>query len=257
MIEQVAINLNYDNNRLQAALDAFFQHKDVKKHLFKTNFNNAIEEIQYEQRLWDLFELKLLSSIDGNFSIVQFDKKSIITKSNYKVSNYASNDYKIDEISLKNDPLFLCLKNNPKKNLAIGMLRKGTIIGYESEKKPVLLYPIRDEKNNIVKVAIIIQPLNYYTKLYSHLERLKMGTLFVSDDFGNIMFANHPSSQDDFEFFLQHPIKYSKKPQKNAKSAHKKRTEPPKRPDPYRDMRFIPTMRFRFSVLQAIRAKSR
>jgi signal transduction histidine kinase len=200
MIEQVAINLNYDNNRLQAALDAFFQHKDVKKHLFKTNFNNAIEEIQYEQRLWDLFELKLLSSIDGNFSIVQFDKKSIITKSNYKVSNYASNDYKIDEISLKNDPLFLCLKNNPKKNLAIGMLRKGTIIGYESEKKPVLLYPIRDEKNNIVKVAIIIQPLNYYTKLYSHLERLKMGTLFVSDDFGNIMFANHPSSQDDFEF---------------------------------------------------------
>lgn len=200
MIEQVAINLNYDNNRLQAALDAFFQHKDVKKHLFKTNFNNAIEEIQYEQRLWDLFELKLLSSIDGNFSIVQFDKKSIITKSNYKVSNYASNDYKIDEISLKNDPLFLNLKNNPKKNLAIGMLRKGTIIGYESEKKPVLLYPIRDEKNNIVKVAIIIQPLNYYTKLYSHLERLKMGTLFVSDDFGNIMFANHPSSQDDFEF---------------------------------------------------------
>lgn len=201
MIEQVTINFNYDNNRLRAALDSFFlKNDDVKKHLFHTNFNSAIEEIQYEQRLWDLFELKLLSVIDGNFSIVQFDKPSIITKSNYKISNYASSNYKIDGISLKNDPLFLTLKNNPKKNIAIGMLRKGTIIGYESERKPVLLYPIRNNKNEIVKIAIIIQPSNYYTKLYSHLERLRMGTLFVSDEFGNIMFANHPSSQDDFEF---------------------------------------------------------
>ena len=201
MIEQVAINLNYDNNRLQEALDSFFlQNKEVRKLLFKTEFNSAIEEIQYDQYLWDLFELKLLQSIDGNFSIIQFDKKSIIMKSNHKISNYASNDYKIDEIGLKNDPLFLSLKNNPQKSLAIGMLRKGTIIGYESEKRPVILYPIRNNTNEIVKVAVIIQPLNYYTKLYSHIERLHTGTLFVSDDFGNVLFANHPSSQDDFEF---------------------------------------------------------
>lgn len=201
MIEQVSINLNYDNDRLQAALDAFFlQNKEVKNHLFKTQFNSAIEEIQYEQHLWELFEQKLLSAIDGNFSIIQFDRASIITKSNYKISYYASNDYKIDAIGLKNDPLFQSLKDTPNKNLAVGMLRKGNLIGYESEKKPILLYPIRDDKNDIVKVAVIIQPLNYYTKLYSHLDRLRMGTLFVSDEFGNVMFANHPSGQDDFDF---------------------------------------------------------
>lgn len=201
MIEQVSINLNYDNDRLLSALDAFFlQNKDVKEHLFKTQFQSALEEIQYEQQLWELFEQKLLSSIDGNFSIIQFDRASIITKSSYKISYYASNDYKIDGIGLKNDPLFISLKNNPSKNLAVGMLRKGNLIGYESEKKPVLLYPIRDEKDDIVKIAVIIQPLNYYTKLYSHLDRLRMGTLFVSDEFGNVMFANHPSGQDDFDF---------------------------------------------------------
>lgn len=201
MIEQVSINLNYDNDRLQAALDSFFlQNKEVKRLLFKTQFYSAIEEIQYEQRLWDLFEQKLLSSIDGNFSIIQFDKASIITKSSYKVSYYASNDYKIDVTRMKSDPLFLSLKNNPDKNLAIGMLRKDSIIGYDSEKRPVLLYSIRNDKNDIVKIAVIIQPLNYYTKLYSHIDSLQMGTLFVSDEFGNVMFANHPSSQDDFDF---------------------------------------------------------
>lgn len=201
MIEQVSINLNYDNDRLIAALDDFFQeNEDVKELLFKTQFHSALEEIQYEQRLWDLFEQKLLSSIDGNFSIIQYDRASIITKSSHKISYYASNDYKIDGIGLKNDPLFLSLKNDPNKNFAIGMPRKGNLIGYESEKKPVILYPIRDDKNNIVKLAIIIQPLNYYTKLYSHLERLRMGTLFVSNEFGNVMFVNHPSGQDDFDF---------------------------------------------------------
>lgn len=201
MIEQVSINLNYDNDRLAASLDSFFlQNKEVKRLLFKAQFHSAIEEIQYEQRLWDLFEQKLLSSIDGNFSIIQFDRASIIAKSSYKISYYASNDYKIDAVGLESDPLFLSLKNNPDRNLVIGMLRKDNIIGYESEKRPVILYAIRNDKAEIAKIAVIIQPLNYYTKLYSHIDSLRMGTLFVSDTFGNVLFANHPSSQDDFDF---------------------------------------------------------
>ena len=201
MIEQVSINLNYDNNRLQAALDSFFlQNKEVKRLLFKTQFNSAIEEIQYEQRLRDLFEQKLLSSIDGNFSIIQFDRASIIAKSSCKISYFASNDYKIDGIGLKSDPLFLSLKNNPDKTIAVGILRTDNLIGYESEERPVLLYPIRNDANDIIKVAVIIQPLNYYTKLYSHIDSLRMGTLFVFDEFGNVLFANHPSVQDDFDF---------------------------------------------------------
>lgn len=201
MIEQVSININYDIDRCHKMLDeVFLADMEVKNLLEDQQFHTAIEELNYDSRLGETLKSKLFLNINGAFSFIQFDRTSIIENGNYKLSSYSSGEYKVDIQSLRNDPLYLDLAENSEKTIAFGMLSKGVLIGYNVEQRPVLLYPIRDEKKAIVKLVLILLPLNYHTKLYIHLEKVKLGTLFISDLFGNVLNVNHPSTYDDFEY---------------------------------------------------------
>lgn len=200
LMEQVSINVNYELDRYKKNIDDLISKDSFKKLLFVKQFNTALDEIKYDNDIGDEIRKNLIMNIDGDITLIQLDRKSILENSEYKSSTYSLGQYRIDLNRMFIDPLYLDVKENKEKNIAIGIFRKDVLIGYEAEKRSVILYPIRDENNEIKKLIVIILQPEYFVKLYSHLARLKPGTLFVMDFIGNPVSMNHPSSYDYFKY---------------------------------------------------------
>lgn len=200
LMEQVSININYDLDRYKKNLDELLLDQSFRSIFYNVQFFSAIEEIKYDNDLGDEVRKKLIRNIDGDINIIQFDRKSILENASIKSTGYSLGQYRVDVNRLIIDPLYISLYENLGKNIIMGCFNKDVLVGYESDKKSVILYPIRDEKRNIIKIIIIILQGDYFINLYSHLTRLNFGTLFITDFIGNVISINHPSIYDYYEY---------------------------------------------------------
>ena len=50
------------------------------------------------------------------------------------------------------------------------------------------------------KILFLITPKNFLPDLYKDIDNLKYGTLYILDQFDNILSYNHPSFRDDYDY---------------------------------------------------------
>lgn len=200
LMEQVSININYELDKYKKIIDELLLDGDFRRLFFAYQYFTAIEEIRYDNELGNAVRNNLINNIEGDINIIQFDRKSILENKDIKSGSYSLGQYRIDTDRLLVDPLFLYLKENPDTDFLIGSFNKDVIIGFDSDKKSVIVYAVRDDRKNINKLIVVILQTNYFLNLYSHLNKLQFGTLFISDFKGNLLSLNHPSIYDYFDY---------------------------------------------------------
>ena len=99
LMEQVAININYETTRFRKEIDELLINKDFNTILFDEQFHTALEEIQYDNKIGNAIRNTLVNVIDGDISIIQFDRKSILENTPIKSTKYSLDNI---ELVLKN-----------------------------------------------------------------------------------------------------------------------------------------------------------
>ncbi|HOV15814.1 MAG TPA: hypothetical protein PK771_16110, partial [Spirochaetota bacterium] len=140
------------------------------------------------------------SRIEGEFAIVELDRKSLLNDKNYKIWQFSQLSANKDIDKMLVDPLYTYMKENNKK-LVLGKMGKGVLTGFDADTKFVFIYPYyKDDAKTYDEFLLVIADKNFINKIYEEVTPIKYGTLYILDPINNIISTNHPSDNDYYEY---------------------------------------------------------
>ncbi|HPO50604.1 MAG TPA: HAMP domain-containing protein, partial [Spirochaetota bacterium] len=193
---------------------------DVLNGLNAPSYKNKQDEINVSLRIIGDENIKgglrntIEEKIEGAVFLYELDRKSIIDKTDYKV-HFVSSDNALPNFDrFINDPLFLTLKNDNSIKLIAGKLSPGTIVGFESDKKPAIIFPYypapaEKESDSFSKFILVTLFPDFIPHFYEDIVDLKFGTLYILDRNDNILAKNHPNSSEDYYDYDEKQKKYN------------------------------------------------
>ncbi|HOV13590.1 MAG TPA: hypothetical protein PK771_04850, partial [Spirochaetota bacterium] len=174
--------------------------KEFKSANEEREFSDKIGEIGNSPKA-DSIRKYVMNKIDGSVNLIELDKKSLINNTNHLIHQFSQEYLNINLPSLLKEPLLAKLINSSDEKISFGMVNKSSINGFEIEKRPIFVYPYYENGQKIFnKFILVILSYNFIEKIFEDIDKLQYGTLYLLDSNNNIIFANHPSSSDDFEF---------------------------------------------------------
>ncbi|OHD11833.1 MAG: hypothetical protein A2Y34_11505 [Spirochaetes bacterium GWC1_27_15] len=209
VLRQISNNLDFFYNQYGMALYDITLMENFNKIVNNSSYHDKTEEQTLYERLGETgdnpkggsIRRNVLSKIAGEFYLVELDKKSLISETDYKQHAFSSTTLNLNIANIIKDPLFLDLKEDKNKKLIFGKLLKESISGFESEKRPVFIYPYyANENDDFQKFIIVILDKNFVTKLYQDISTIQYGTLYIIDKFNNIISKTRPSDDDYYEY---------------------------------------------------------
>lgn len=214
LLNQASINLDLVFNKYCSVLDNIIEKSDIRTVLLSGPFKNKKEELDITMQIEGEYGAQgkytlrntIEEQIDGYCILYQLDKKSLINNTPYK--RFLSSPYikppNFDK--LIQDPLYTRLINNASNSVSFGKLQKGVFSSKAIKEQvdiPVIIkaYNLKNKKSNNYNIIMFIGlSYGFVRKLYSEIERLNFGTLYVLDINNNILSRNHPSDDDYYSF---------------------------------------------------------
>lgn len=206
LLVQVSNNLNFVYNQYARTLSNMVGIPEVIKGLDSPPYSSMAEErIVSNSIVGDVtvrggLRNTVEERIEGAVFLYELDRESLLDKTNYKV-HYVSSSNIAPKIDLfLNDPLFLMLKEN-KEKMVFGKFQNEAF--GESEDKPVIIFPLYKEnsKNETFDEFILITLFtDFIPKFYEGIDSLRYGTLYILDQFDNVLSKNHPGNDDYYEY---------------------------------------------------------
>ena len=143
--------------------------------------------------------------IDGDVYLYELDRKSVINNADYMVHKLNLGLPDPDVRLMLEDPLFKKIKNDNQIKMIFGKFKDNVLKGTNCESKPVMIFPYYYEPpenpDDTFEKFILIQIFpDFIPKFYSNISHIKQGTLYILDQFNNIVSFNHPSNEDYYEF---------------------------------------------------------
>jgi signal transduction histidine kinase/DNA-binding NarL/FixJ family response regulator len=159
-------------------------------------YKTAIEEEQFEHELYETFTTpigssmrrSILAKFSGTFTIIEYDKPSIVNGTDYKVHYFVRHILDVDADRLRQTPLFKELDNYFDTRLVLGRLDRNVLKTADAARRPVFLYPIyRDGMKSFTKMLMVVMEKDFLSTFYRDAGSLENGTLLILDRMGNIM----------------------------------------------------------------------
>jgi diguanylate cyclase (GGDEF)-like protein len=211
LLTQVANNIDFAYKQNAMTLTDITLMENFQKIVNAPDYRTAIEEDQIATILGESGEPRggsilrtVNTKIDGEFFIIELDRKSLVTGDDFKIhvfSSFSSGNMQISMETLLEDPLYLDVVGNPGIKCAFGKLKEGVVSVYEGDKRPVLIYPYYNSyDNSFSKFILVVLNKDYILNFFEDIERIQFGTLYILDKFNNIMAANHPGEDDYYTF---------------------------------------------------------
>lgn len=211
ILEQVANNIDFIYRQHSMSFTDIVQMDNFKKLISPQEFLSATEEAQFIENLGEISATPSPNSItrsatskfQGNFFIAELDKASLSKNTDYTLYSFSLTNNNIDIKKLIASRLFDEAFNNGN-NLIFGKPEDGVITGYDSENLQMFLYLYKLDRNmqksDVTKLLFLVTQKNFLYDLYKDINNLKYGTLYILDQFNNVVSYNHPSSKDDYDY---------------------------------------------------------
>ena len=211
VLNQVANNIDFIYRQYSMSFTDVIQMDNFKKLIDQYNFSSAIEESKFIESLGEISATPSPSSItrnatskfQGAFFISELDKISLLRNADHTLYSFSVTNNSIDVKKLINSRLFDEAFNSGN-NFIFGKPEDGIITGYDSENLQMFLRLYKPEENmekkDIKKILFLITQKNFLPDLYKDIDNLKYGTLYILDQFDNILSYNHPSFRDDYDY---------------------------------------------------------
>jgi serine phosphatase RsbU (regulator of sigma subunit) len=211
VLNQVANNIDFIYRQYAMSFTDIVQMDNFKKLISPTNFSSAIEESQFIESLGEIsanpspssITRNVTSKFQGAFFISELDKTSFLKNTEHTLYSFSVTNNSIDIKKLINSRLFDEAFNSGN-NFIFGKPENGIITGYDAENLQMFLYLYKPESNmekkDISKILFLITQKSFLPDLYKDIDNLKYGTLYILDQFNNILSYNHPSFRDDYSY---------------------------------------------------------
>lgn len=211
VLNQVANNIDFIYRQYAMSFTDIVQMDNFKKLISPINFSSAIEESQFIESLGEIsanpspssITRNVTSKFQGAFFISELDKTSFLKNTEHTLYSFSVTNNSIDIKKLINSRLFDEAFNSGN-NFIFGKPENGIITGYDAENLQMFLYLYKPESNmekkDISKILFLITQKSFLPDLYKDIDNLKYGTLYILDQFNNILSYNHPSFKDDYSY---------------------------------------------------------
>ena len=211
ILTQVANNIDFIYRQYSMSFTDIVEMDNFKKLIGSNKFSSAIEESKLIESLGEISANPSPSSItrnatskfQGAFFISELDKPSLLRNTDNTLYSFSITNNSIDIKKLVASRMFDEAFNSGN-NLIFGKPEDGIITGHDSENLQMFLYLYKPEENmqkkDINKLLFLVTQKNFLPDLYKDIDNLKYGTLYILDQFNNILSYNHPSFRDDYDY---------------------------------------------------------
>ena len=187
IISQVTTNIDFYYNQYEV----YFE--DVSK---SQVFKNIVDsEIEHFRPLREL----LISKMSASIYLLELnhpDKKADLP---YRFNRITESLIQIDVDILRQDEIFKAIGKNPSNPMVMGSTKAAK--GMSCDRMPIFFYPSEINENGEPQIVLIaVETANFLNNLYKQNTKLKLGTIYIQDQFGNILDYNHPYIDDYYEY---------------------------------------------------------
>ena len=187
IVSQVTTNIDFYYNQYAT----YF--KDISKSPILKNTTER--DIKYFRSLRKL----LVSKISASIYLLELNCPDKTLNLPYRFNRITESLVQIDVDTLQNDDIFKAIGKDPKNPMVMGSTKAAR--GPFSDRMPIFFFPFEvDENGNLQTVLIAIETINFLNNLYKQNTKLKLGTIYIQDQFGNVLDYNHPYIDDYYEY---------------------------------------------------------
>ena len=187
IVSQVTTNIDFYYNQY-----AVYFKNVSKSPILK---NTTERDIKYFRALREL----LVSKISASIYMLELNYPDKISNLPYRFNRITESSIQIDIDTLLNDKIFKAIGKNLKNPMVMGSTKAAR--GPSSDRMPIFFYPYEmDEDGNPQVLLIAVETANFLNNLYKQNTKLKLGTIYIQDQFGNILDYNHPYIDDYYEY---------------------------------------------------------
>ena len=141
----------------------------------------------------------LVSKFNGVFLMLELGREDTVNNRSYKHFFIGYSNISFDVEKLKEDPVFLKMSENLVMEPILATSE--AIRGAKGITQPIFFFPhIKEGSDKIDELMLIIETPTFLNSLYEKNIRLKFGTLYMLDQFGNVQERNHPNVNDYYNF---------------------------------------------------------
>ncbi len=187
IISQVTTNIDFYYNQYSVYFN------DISKSsVFKSIIGQNVKHFKPLREL-------LLSKISASLYLLELNYPDEEFNLPYRFSRVTESLIQIDVDILRKDDIFKALGKNSGNPMMMGSTKAAK--GMASDRMPMFFYPYEfDEHGNPQVVLIAIETANFLNNLYKQNTKLKLGTIYIQDQFGHILDFNHPYVDDYYEY---------------------------------------------------------
>ncbi len=164
----------------------------------------AIEQVTYlhdgieETGMKGLTNL-VSSKTRGSFCVIELNRPDAIKKTSFSIIRSHDDNSAFEIEGIQNEPFFLKMKenNNDKPIVAFSYAVDIPV----KDRRVMFFRPYRDNnEEEIESIMLILEMQDFLSRLYESQTNVKFGTLYLMDQFGNVLDKNHPSVDDYYDF---------------------------------------------------------
>ncbi|MBP7552849.1 MAG: HAMP domain-containing histidine kinase [Spirochaetes bacterium] len=222
LLKQVANNIDFVYEQYGRVLNNIFNNAEIVKGLNAPPYKDQQEEIDTSYNIVGMDRIRgrlremVEEKIDGSVMVIELDKKSLLSRTDYKIHFASDNSYLNLSENLENlltDPMFLKLRDNNNIKLIFGKTINIAFSGYDIEKRPIIIFPYypkppEKKEDTFSKFVLVLLNSDFIPKFYHDIEDLKYGTLYILDQNDQILSFNHPNSGNDYYEYNEESGKY-------------------------------------------------
>ena len=201
IISQVTTNVDFYYNQYAISF-ADITHSSVFQKIVNRPEMTSIEDksftIDGKNYILALEEF-LVSKFNGVFLMLELGREDTVNNRSYKHFFIGYSNISFDVEKLKEDPVFLKMSENLVMEPILATSE--AIRGAKGITQPIFFFPhIKEGSDKIDELMLIIETPTFLNSLYEKNIRLKFGTLYMLDQFGNVQERNHPHVNDYYNF---------------------------------------------------------
>ena len=201
IISQVTANIDFYYNQYAISFADVVQSSIFKKIIDRPEMtsiedkNFMIDGKNYVKALED----SLVSKFNGVFLMLELGRKDTLNNRSYKYFFIGYSDQSLDIEKFREDPVFKTMSENLVMEPILATSQ--AIKNPRNFTQPIFFFPyIREGSDKIEDLLLVIESPTFLNSLYEKNIRLKFGTLYMLDQFGNIQERNHPRVNDYYNF---------------------------------------------------------
>ncbi len=203
ILMQITDNVDLYYNRY----DTLF--KDIgESKLFQDIINRskqtAIEQVTYFHDGVEETGIKGLNTLvssktRGSFCVIELDRPDALRKTSFSMIKSTEDNASFEIEGIQNEPFFLKMKENKRDKPIVAY---SYAVNFPVKERRVMFFrPYRNKEGDEIKaIMIILEMPDFLSQLYEVQNSINFGTLYLMDQFGNVLDKNHPSINDYYDY---------------------------------------------------------